>query len=116
MTDTNGFEGPAIVELMGHRRLAGYVSEAEMFGAKLLRVDVPQPDGKMATQLYGGGAIYCLTPTTDEMVQRIATSARNSVRPVQAWELPAAEDRPERDPGLFEDEPFDEEDDDDPPY
>ena len=39
--DNKVFEGWAIVELMGHRRLAGYVQQAEMFGTVLLRIDVP---------------------------------------------------------------------------
>lgn len=33
--------GWAILELMGHRRLAGYVSEQEIAGAAFIRVDVP---------------------------------------------------------------------------
>lgn len=35
------FEGWAILELMGHRRLGGYVSEATVAGAGFLRIDVP---------------------------------------------------------------------------
>ena len=42
MTDSGAFEGWAIVELMGHRRLAGYVRQAEQFGAAMLRLDVPE--------------------------------------------------------------------------
>lgn len=34
----------AIVELMGHVRMAGRVSEEERFGAKLGRIDIPQPE------------------------------------------------------------------------
>ncbi len=90
LSENGAYEGPAIVELMGHRRLAGHVSETEMFGTKLLRVDVPQSDGSVATQFYGGGSIYCLTPTTEEMVERIART--NSVRPVQRWELAAGDE------------------------
>ena len=73
---------------MGHRRLAGHVSEAQMYGSTLLRVDVPQGDGSVATQFYGGSSIYALTPTTEEMVQRIAGT--NRVAPIQRWELPSA--------------------------
>jgi hypothetical protein len=36
------FAGWAIVELMGHRRLAGYVQEVELAGAGMLRLDVPE--------------------------------------------------------------------------
>ncbi len=31
----------AIVEIMGHRKLAGRILEVERFGAKLLRIDIP---------------------------------------------------------------------------
>lgn len=60
------FEQWAILELMGHRRLGGYVQEVELFGAALLRIDIPGEDDKWATQLYGAQAIYCLTPATEE--------------------------------------------------
>ena len=92
MSENGAYEGPAVIELMGHRRLAGHVSEAEMFGTKLLRVDVAQGDGQVATQLYGGGAIYCLTPTTEEVVERMSRLASNSVKPIERWELPAPEE------------------------
>lgn len=42
MTEPTAFEGWAIVELMGHRRLAGYVRQAEQFGVAMLRLDVPE--------------------------------------------------------------------------
>jgi hypothetical protein len=38
------FEGWAFLELMGHRRLGGYVSEATVAGAGFLRIDVPGDD------------------------------------------------------------------------
>lgn len=40
--DAKVFEGWAIVELMGHRRLGGYVHEVELAGAAMLRIDVPE--------------------------------------------------------------------------
>lgn len=80
-----GFEGWAIVELMGHRRLAGYVKPAPMFGTELLRIDIPGEDGPEATQFYGGSSIYCLTPTTEEIARRVAASCKPE--PVQRWEL-----------------------------
>lgn len=92
MSEINAFEGWAIVELMGHRRLAGHVSQVEMFGVALLRIDIPGKPGKIsATQFYGGGSIYCLTPTTEETASAFAL--RNQPAPVQRWELPALEHR-----------------------
>lgn len=85
----NAYEGWAIVELMGHRRLGGYVQEASMYGATMLRIDVPAPpDGatKDATQFYGGSAIFSVTPTSEETARRVAAIGQPA--PVQHWELP----------------------------
>jgi len=89
MSETR-FEGWAILELMGHRRLAGYVSECAVAGTKLLRIDVPDASGKdVLTQMYGPQAIYCLTPTTEEVVRRLAEL--NRPEPVHPCELPASQ-------------------------
>lgn len=76
MSDTEGpseFRQWAIVELMGHVRLAGMVTEEERFGAKMGRIDIPGPgDGIFATQYFSGGSIYRVTPTTEEVARKIA--------------------------------------------
>ena len=84
------FEGWAILELMGHRRLGGYVAEATVAGAGFLRIDVPGADGPEATQFYSPSSVYCLTPTTEAMARAVAVRSR--LEPVQRWELPAAPD------------------------
>lgn len=81
------YEGWAILELMGHRRLGGYVREVSMFGATMCRIDVPAADGGTpATQFYGGSAIFCCTPTSEETARKVAALAQPA--PVQHWELP----------------------------
>jgi hypothetical protein len=70
---------------MGHRKLAGLCSEQEIAGQKVLRLDVPCDPP--ATQFYGAGAIYALTPTTEDLARRYA--ARSAPEPVARWELPA---------------------------
>lgn len=106
------YEGWAILELMGHRRLAGYVREVELAGAGMLRLDIPgdgpcdcatepvahiegmeHQDGcaslaNAATQFYSPSALYCLTPTTEAIARSIAESSRP--RPAHQWELPVA--------------------------
>jgi hypothetical protein len=85
-TETRPYEGWAIVELMGHRRLAGRVSQAEQYGVAMLRLDVPATeDAQAATQFYGGSSIYCVTPVSEEVARRVAES--NSPAPVHHWEL-----------------------------
>jgi hypothetical protein len=88
-TESPKFEGYCILELMGHRRLGGFVREQEIAGSGFLRIDVPgDGDAIVATQFYPPSAVYCLTPTTEEIARAVATSNRPS--PVHRWELPAA--------------------------
>jgi hypothetical protein len=73
---SGAYQGWAIVELMGHRSLVGEISEAEAFGCKLLRIDAPVSGADenlepRKTQFYGGAAIYCITPTTEDYVRRL---------------------------------------------
>ena len=82
--------GWCILELLGHRRLGGYVTEATIAGAAFLRIDVP--GDPPATQFYSASAVYAITPTTEEMARKVAGLARPS--PVQRWELAAPEALP----------------------
>lgn len=91
------FEGWAILELMGHRRLGGHVSEATIAGSSFIRIDVPAPDGqKPATQFYSPSAVYAITPTTEQMARQVAAMAQP--RPVERWELPQL---PGKNPGEY---------------
>jgi hypothetical protein len=81
------FSGWAILELMGHRRLAGYLTEEVVAGSSFIRIDVPgEPP---ATQFYSPAAVYCITPTTEDIACAFAANARPA--PVRRWELPSAE-------------------------
>jgi hypothetical protein len=84
---TERFTEWCVVELMGHVRMAGLVSEEERFGVKMGRIDVPNPDGSMFTQYFGGSSVYRITPTTEDIARAVA--ARNVPQPVQRYELPA---------------------------
>lgn len=82
------YEGWAVVELMGHRRLAGRVRQVEQFGTVMLRLDVPGGDGETrATQFYAGGALYCVTPCDEQTAKRVAAACEDPA-PVKSWELP----------------------------
>lgn len=88
------FEGHAIVELMGRSMIAGYVSEQVIAGCVMLRVDVPATDEASAfTKFFGGGAIFGITPATEEIALRAAS--RLSIRPVAHWIVPTYAYRPE---------------------
>lgn len=72
--ETDGWEW-AIVEIFGHRRHAGRTREEERFGAKLLRVDVPNKGAPAehgwTTHYYGGSSIFSFTPTDEASALRI---------------------------------------------
>jgi hypothetical protein len=71
---TTKFEEWAVVELFGHQRIAGKVSEATIGGSSFVRVDVPATANKPAyTKFFGNGAIYAMTPC-DEELARIAAN------------------------------------------
>jgi hypothetical protein len=53
---SEAFEGWAVLELMGHRRLAGHLSEQQIGGSSFLRIDVPTEPP--ATQFYSPSAVY----------------------------------------------------------
>lgn len=70
MTEEKHFDSWCIIEIFGHQRLAGRVTEEQIGGQSFIRVDVPAVDGAAAfTKLYGPGAIYSITPTTEELVR-----------------------------------------------
>jgi len=74
-----------ILELMGHVRVAGYITEVELFGGKMGRIDIPVEDGADFTQFFGGHTVYRITPVSEEVARMFAT--RNQHRPVRVYEL-----------------------------
>lgn len=86
---TGGYEGFAIIEQYGHRRLAGYIRPVEQYGAKMARLDIPAVDDQPARTLYlGGTSIYALHPC-DETIAR-AAAATMPEPPIARWELARA--------------------------
>lgn len=112
VSEKKAFDGWCVLELMGHVRLAGRVTEEEHFGQKLGRIEVPRPpdpacvacrgkgvvDGiaaphpclmcsdRFVTQFFGGSSVYRLTPVSEEVARSVA--ARSQPEPVHQWELP----------------------------
>lgn len=75
MNDTDHTNLWGVVELMGHKVVAGRISKDEMLGKPMLRIDVPTTDrsGEF-TQFYGEAAIYCVTFTSEEVARRTAAA------------------------------------------
>ncbi len=56
------------LELFGHICLYGHLSEEEVLGIKMCRIDVMKDGAKAETLYYGPSAIYCITPLDEQAV------------------------------------------------
>lgn len=67
------FEQWAIVELLGHTRFAGRVTEEELFGEKLGRCDIPDPEkpSGFRTEYFPGTSLYRLRVVGEEEVREL---------------------------------------------
>ncbi len=67
------FDSWAIVEIMGHSKLAGRVTEQAIGGSSFVRVDIPEREGHPAfTKLFGNAAIFSITPVTEDLARKAA--------------------------------------------
>lgn len=98
-----------VIELLGHRRLAGWLTEIQRAGHGFLRLDIPAVDGDgfSATQVINPTSVYEYTPVTEEMARAVAR--RNQPTPVHQFEIappaprqPREYDRDDVEPGAFE--------------
>jgi len=84
----------AIVEIFGHQRYAGIVSEHQLGGCNFVRVDVPQIDGEPAfTKLFGQAAIYSITPVAEQIARICAKNFQSRPLTVYVEELEKASTR-----------------------
>lgn len=78
----------AIVELMGHKVLAGKLTKAEEFGNPMLRIDVPATSTyPMFTKLVSPQAVYAITYVSQEVAQVTAEACRENPVSVYVPEL-----------------------------
>ena len=87
--EQSSLNGWVILEIMGHRRLAGHLTEQEVGPSRLLRIDVPADEPTEAqpwkmTQFYGPSSVFCITPVTEETARAIAR--RMDAAPVQLFD------------------------------
>jgi len=110
-SEKSTFDEWALVELFGHQRIVGKVTEATIAGGAFIRVDVPNDDGTavLFTRFFGPSAVYSMSPISREMALTLAKT--QSAEPVKRYELPPAltaghgeTGNPERDTDRLEEE------------
>src|ERR1700683_3862899 len=99
MTEPESFKEWALLELFGHQRLAGHVTEQQLGGASFVRVDVPEDEDEprpskkkkelnwkwKLTRLYNPSAIYSITPVSEATARLAARSI--AAEPITRWDV-----------------------------
>ena len=81
-----GFEEWALLELFGHSKLAGKVSEITIAGGAFVRVDVPDKTGRIVlTKFLHPNAIYAISPCDENIA--VAAASNIDAAPIKRYEL-----------------------------
>lgn len=84
MAEKESFWG--VVEVMGHQAYAGEISQEEVAGVAMVRVDVPESGNRPAfTKFLGASAVYAITPLSEELAKARAEALVKT--PVSTWDL-----------------------------
>lgn len=76
----------ALVELFGHQKIAGTVSDCTVGSASFVRVDVPAIGEREGfTRMFNPSAIYGINPVTEDTMLALASSLRST--PVVTWDV-----------------------------
>lgn len=87
MSEQDKFEAWGVLELFGHLKLAGLLTEQSIGGCHFVRIDVPDTkDTPGYTRLFSNGAIYSISFVSEDVARGVSETLR--ARPVQSYELP----------------------------
>jgi hypothetical protein len=91
MNQPEKFEQWCLIEIFGHNRIAGLVTEASLGGGSFIRVDVPEvalPSGARIptfTKFLGPSSIFSITAVSEETARKLAAGMQ--VQPISTWDI-----------------------------
>lgn len=76
----------AIVDLFGHQKIAGKVTEQTVGSATFIRIDVPETKRQPKfTRIVNPTAIYSINPVTEELMT--ITAEGINCAPIEPWDI-----------------------------
>lgn len=82
----NKFELTGIVELFGHQRIAGTISEHSIGSSTFIRIDVPETRSQPKfTRFVNPSAVYAINPTDKETMQYMVEQI--AAKPIDSWDI-----------------------------
>ena len=80
------FRSWAVVEIMGHKELAGFASTETIAGAAMIRVDVPATTRfEGFTKYLSPNAVYAISPCSEETARLRAEAIKKT--PFESWSV-----------------------------
>lgn len=80
------FEIWALVELMGHNKIAGLLTEHKFGNQSMLRVDVPAiGDIPAFSKVFSVSAVYAINPVSEETARSYAGLLK--AKPLDVWDM-----------------------------
>lgn len=75
----------ALVELFGHNRIAGRVTEQTVGSSTFVRIDVPDTtEQPKFTRFVNPSAIYAINPVSEDVANGLAESIK--AKPINIWD------------------------------
>lgn len=78
----------AIVELFGHSRISGKVTEQTVGSSTFIRIDVPETKAQPGfSRIVNPSAVYAINPVTEDVMELMASQIEQ--KPIEAWDIRA---------------------------
>jgi hypothetical protein len=83
------FDRWGVVDVMGHQRYIGRITEEVIAGCGFVRVDVPENGDQPAfTKLIGTSSVYAISPMEESLCRQLAAQRKQT--PIESFQLSEA--------------------------